>query len=74
MEISKEQAQDSLNQIEDVAMRTRRKVAASSAGPILIIWGAIWFVAYLGTYLSYFVEWKGYQLQIGNHFNASFGI
>ncbi len=74
MEISKEQAQDSLKQIENMAVQTRRKIAASSAGPILIIWGTIWFVAYLGTYLSYFVEWKGYQLIIGDHFTASFGI
>ncbi len=74
MEISKQQAQDSLNQIKNVTVQTRRKTAASSAGPILIIWGAIWFVAYLGTYLSYFVEWKGYQLKIGDHFSASFGI
>ncbi len=74
MEISKQQAQDSLDQIKNVTVQTRRKIAASSAGPILIIWGAIWFVAYLGTYLSYLVEWKGYQLKIGDHFSASFGI
>ncbi len=74
MEISKQQAQDSLNQIENVAVQTRRKIAASSAGPILIIWGTIWFVAYLGTYLSYFFEWKEYHLQMGNRISASFVI
>lgn len=74
MEISKQQAQDSLHQIENVAMQTRRKIAASSAGPILIIWGTIWFVAYLGTYLSSFFEWKEFHLQIGNRISASFFI
>ncbi len=74
MEISKEQAQDSLNQIENAAVQTRRKIAASSAGPILIIWGTIWFVAYLGTYLSYFFEWHVYRLPIGNRISADFSI
>ena len=72
MEISKQQAQDSLNQIKDVAVQTRRKIASSSVGPILIIWGTIWFVAYLGTYLSYFFEWKEYHLRIGDHSSVSF--
>jgi len=71
MEISKQQAQDSLNQIENVAMQT---IAASLAGPILIIWGTIWFVAYLGTYLGYLFKWQEYHLQIGNRISASFFI
>ena len=74
MEISKEHAQDSLSQIENVAMQTRRRIAAGCTGPILTIWGTIWFVAYLGTYLSYFFEWQEYHLQMGSRIGATFSI
>ena len=74
MDISQKDAQESLSQIETVGAQTRKKVAADSASPFLILWGAIWFVAYLGTYLTCLFDWKIIHLQITDHINVGFGI
>lgn len=64
MKITRPQAQESLDQIRNVVNRTRKKIAGGSTGPALIIWGAIWFIAYLGTYLSYLFESRFYCVQV----------
>lgn len=58
MDISKEEARDSLDQIRDVASRTRKTIAASYDSGLLIMWGLICAAAYLGTH--FFVAWAWY--------------
>ncbi len=73
MDVSKEQAEGSLGQVQAVTVQTRRKIAAGSTAPLLILWGAIWFVAYLGTYVADLLEFKIYcfrltsRISIGIH-------
>jgi hypothetical protein len=45
MNISKEEAERSLAAIEETSLKTRL-AAAQAAAPILILWGAIWTVAF----------------------------
>lgn len=66
MEMTRQEAQDSLDQIRAVVNQTRRNIAVGSTGPALIIWGAIWFIAYIGTYVSYFLKWQFYQIHLTN--------
>ena len=55
MDISKEEAKDSLNQIQTVLEHTRSSIASNYASPLLILWGLIFIAAYLGTH--FFVTW-----------------
>jgi hypothetical protein len=50
MDISEQEAQDSLEQIQAVSTRTRKTIAASYDSGILIIWGLICIAAFLGTH------------------------
>ena len=74
MEMTRQEAQDSLDQIRDVVNQTRRKIAAGSTAPALIIWGAIWFIAYIGTYLSYFFKSQFYRIQLTDHISIDIHI
>lgn len=58
MEISKEEARNSLDQIESMATRTRQTIAASYDSGLLIMWGLICIAAFLGTH--YFGAWAWY--------------
>lgn len=58
MDISKEEARNSLDQIQATATRTRQTIAASYDSGLLIMWGSIWIAAFLGTH--YFGAWAGY--------------
>jgi len=58
MDISQKEAQDSLEQIENVADRTRKTIAASYDSGLLIMWGLICIAAFLGTH--FFGAWAGY--------------
>lgn len=49
MNISEEDAKDSLAEIQDVMRKTRRAIASSDASSLLILWGVIWFLGFLGT-------------------------
>ena len=55
MDISREDAKESLGQIQAVAEQTRKKIAGSSTGDLLILWGFIWIVAFIGTH--FFLAW-----------------
>jgi len=50
MDISKEQARESLSQIEEAAERTKKMMACSGGDAIFILWGFIWVLGYLGTH------------------------
>jgi hypothetical protein len=49
MNISKEEAQDSLADIEKVLEQTRRVIANGCSSSLLILWGVIWVIGYTGT-------------------------
>ena len=73
MNVSKDDAQSYLEQIQATFGQTKKKIAAGSTAPLLILWGAIWFVAYLGTYVADLLEFKVYcfrltsRISIGIH-------
>jgi len=50
MDISKQEAQDSLEQIRAVSVQTRKAIASSYASRLLILWGLIWSAAFVGTH------------------------
>lgn len=58
MDVSQEDAQDSLYQIQEAATRTRKTIAASYDSGLLIMWGLICIAAFLGTH--FFNNWAGY--------------
>lgn len=58
MNISEEEARNSLEQIHTVAGQTRRAIASSYASPLLILWGLIFVVAYTGTH--FFGAWASH--------------
>ena len=55
MDISKEEAESSLEQIQAVATHTRKTIAASYDSSLLIMWGLIWILGFLGTH--FFLAW-----------------
>jgi hypothetical protein len=55
MNITNEDAVQSLAQAEDIMAKTRQSLVSTYAGPFLILWGLIWVVSYVGTYL--FLAW-----------------
>ena len=73
MDVSKDDAQSYLEQIQAIFGQTKKKIAVGSTAPLLILWGAIWFVAYLGTYVADLLEFKVYcfrltsRISIGIH-------
>jgi len=48
MEISREEAQDALQQAIETAERTRKLLASRGADALFIVWGAVWFIGYIG--------------------------
>ena len=55
MDISDEDARNSLDEIQAVASRTRKTIAASYDSGLLIMWGLIWSTAFIGTH--FFLSW-----------------
>jgi len=55
MDISKEEARNSLDQIQAMATRTRQTIAAIYDSGLLIMWGLIWFTAFVLTH--FFLAW-----------------
>src|SRR5579883_815804 len=58
MNISKEEARESLDEIQSVIEKTRKAVAHGAASSMLIFWGLIWVVGYSGT--QFFPQSAGY--------------
>ena len=48
-EISRDEARNSLADVDAIAARTRRAIASSHAGYLLMMWGLIWIVCYAAT-------------------------
>ena len=74
MDISKQEAQGSLEQIHETFSQTKKKIASSSTAPLLMLWGAIWFVGYLGTYVSYLLEFKVYCFRLTSRVTVDIDI
>lgn len=55
MDVSEKEARDSLEQIQAVSTRTRKTIAAGYDSAVLIMWGLIGILAYLGTH--FFLRW-----------------
>ncbi len=55
MNLSDEEAAESLASVKDTAAKTRRAVVSAYESPFLIIWGLVWVLGFLGTHL--FLEW-----------------
>ena len=51
MDISSEKAQESLTEVEVTTKITTKSLAAAYAGPILILWGVVMVLGFLGTHL-----------------------
>ena len=49
MNITPSEAQEALNDIDQIMSRTRKMLSRGNAPYQLILWGAIWFVGYLAT-------------------------
>lgn len=58
MNVSNENAAESLKIVREVAAQTRKAVAASYAAPFLIMWGVIWILGFGTVHL--FGAWGGY--------------
>lgn len=69
MDISIQEAEESLKEIQAVSAQTRKTLAASYASGLLILWGAIWVAAFVGTH--FFVARAG---QIWMILNAIGGV
>jgi hypothetical protein len=55
MDISKEEAESSLKQIQAVTSQTRKTIAASYDSAVLMMWGLICILSFLGTH--FFLHW-----------------
>ena len=51
MDMTKDQARDELNEIEHTIEGARKKIASSSMGPIVMVWGVIWMLGYFAIFL-----------------------
>ena len=57
MNISRENAEATLAEVESVQKQTIRLLAASYASPILMLWGMIWIAAFLGCHFWFRQAW-----------------
>jgi hypothetical protein len=55
MEMTKQEAQDSLDQIQTVVNHTQRTITSVCVSPLLTLWGGIFMAGYLGTH--FFPAW-----------------
>jgi hypothetical protein len=75
MDTSKEEARYYLEQIHEILSHTKKKIAAGSTAPLLIIWGGIWFVAYLVAYLCHLLDFnKIYTLRLTDRISVGTDI
>jgi hypothetical protein len=57
MNISREDARQSLTMVENTSTQTGRSIAAAYSGPLLILWGLVWVTAFIGTHLFLHSAW-----------------
>ncbi len=61
MNVSQDEARETLDQIEDVRQRTKKMVACAGGDICFIVWGVIWFIGFLSTHLFGYarITWSG---------------
>jgi hypothetical protein len=64
MNVTNDDAVQSLAQVEEVMAKTRQSLASTYGGPFLILWGFIWVVSYLGTH--FFLMWANWIWNISS--------
>lgn len=57
MNVSNENAQESLTAIKDIMTQTNKSIAAAYTSPFLILWGLICITAYVGTHFFLELVW-----------------
>jgi len=72
MDISEKEAQDSLDQIQAVSTRTRKTIAAGYDSAVLIMWGLIGILGFLGTHFFLHWAWPIWMVLSGIGFIATF--
>jgi hypothetical protein len=55
MNISQEDARESLSKVRDVTVQTQRAVTSAYANPVLILWGTLWVIAFTATH--FYIEY-----------------
>lgn len=58
MNISKQEARESLDQIQSVIDQTRKAIAYSGASSMLVLWGLIWVIGFSSS--QFFLRWTGF--------------
>lgn len=58
MNVTREEAKATLAEVESVKKHTIQSLAASYASPILMLWGLIWMVAFLGCHFWVHRSWN----------------
>ncbi len=74
MNVSDEEAQNSLDQIQAVTRRTRKTIAASYDSGLLIMWGLIWLIAFMGTHFFVAWAWHIWMVLVGIGVTISFVV
>jgi hypothetical protein len=64
MNVTNEDAVQSLAQVEDIMAKTRQSLVSTYAGPFLILWGIIWIVSFLGT--QFYLAWADWIWNISS--------
>jgi hypothetical protein len=76
MEVSKNEARESLAEIERIVDLTRRSIGRGCAAPLLILWGIIWVIGYSGT--QFYPRYAGFLwlglITIGSAFSWVAGV
>ena len=58
MDLSQQDARESLSQIQDTVERTRKMVAYAGGDTVFTVWGVVWVLGYLGThFLPHVCHW-----------------
>ena len=64
MNVTNEDAVQSLAQVEEVMAKTRQSLVSAYVGSFLVLWGFIWVVSYLGT--QFFPVWASWIWNISS--------
>ncbi len=52
MSVSPDEARSALEAIREIEERTRRSIRLAGGGPILMIWGVVWLLGYVGGHFA----------------------
>jgi len=70
MDISPEQAREALASIEKITRQTKKAIAQSGGGQMLVIWGSIWVIGFIGTHFMQGTGMEGLLWMVLNSIGA----